>query len=670
MVVSSRSAVRSRPGFAETWGTWSFRRRCLLAACLLAGAFAAALAINLSSDRKAVEATLQERSALLRAGVEATVSLKKEEALHAAAFVASDPEVRRLMRLAYAALINGSMKPADPAMATVRAQLLALQTSARLYVSPDDLPNWQFEFHLVPQDVNFLRLAAPERFGDSLTDARPMVAVTHRYRIGHSGFEVGRMYAGLRGLYPVYANPEQAIGSVEVGLPAHELLRAMQDRFDARFILAIGEEEVLRALWPEVIGRELNAGTDCGCYYQTAEGAAGLELASAFPQWRDVPADDYRLVELDGHWYSVTRSPMASFGDLLQGLSEPDASAQLLAFSDQTSLLRALRREFGETVLAFLGAFIVVLGLVSFALKRYGVAEEELALVKRLRGVLFDLSPDAVSITDRSGVILEANERFIVATGYDPDEIVGRKTSILKSGQTPEAVYRDLWQTVLEGREWRGELLNRRKDGSLYWDSHAIVPVMDSRKRVRYFISFQRDITAEKAKEAELRRAATTDALTGLANRGYFFERAREELERVARYRNEAAIIVLDVDHFKQINDTWGHAAGDQVLRSLAGSLCATLRSIDLAGRIGGEEFAVLLPGTSLDAACITAERLRRAFESVAHEFEDGQTRHCSASFGVTALRAGESPEETLARADGALYEAKEAGRNQVRRAD
>ncbi|MTW09163.1 diguanylate cyclase [Pseudoduganella eburnea] len=165
---------------------------------------------------------------------------------------------------------------------------------------------------------------------------------------------------------------------------------------------------------------------------------------------------------------------------------------------------------------------------------------------------------------------------------------------------------------------------------------------------------------------SELTRLATTDSLTGVANRRHFLERGRQELERAARYRLPMALLLLDIDHFKQVNDNFGHPAGDRLLQVVAQACQSSARHVDLAGRLGGEEFALLMPETGAIAANLAAERLRRAIAAIAPA-QSGVLQPITASFGVATLNPGDtSLDALLARADAALYRAKHGGRNRV----
>lgn len=170
-----------------------------------------------------------------------------------------------------------------------------------------------------------------------------------------------------------------------------------------------------------------------------------------------------------------------------------------------------------------------------------------------------------------------------------------------------------------------------------------------------------------KSRETELRRLATTDSLSGLANRRYFMERCQQEITRCRERGQPVAVLMADIDHFKRVNDTWGHAVGDETIRRFAAICREMFREVDIVGRLGGEEFATLMPDTGLEGAIAAAERLREAIEARPVVLPDGQAIPVTVSVGVAALRADDvKVDQIIGRADGALYDAKHNGRNQV----
>ena len=292
--------------------------------------------------------------------------------------------------------------------------------------------------------------------------------------------------------------------------------------------------------------------------------------------------------------------------------------------------------------------------------------QNELRLLQLNQAV--EQSPMSVIITDLDGTITYVNSRFTALTGYTFDDVSGKTTSILQSGQTPVEVYRSLWQTIRSGQVWKGELLNKKKNGSLYWEDATISPVLDLSGRMLNFISVNEDITDRKHAQDELQKLAVTDSLTGLFNRRHFFEIAEKEFAKSARYRRPLSVILFDIDFFKDINDTYGHIVGDQTLIQIGRTLHEMGRQTDIAARYGGEEFVILLTETNSEDAEIVAERLKRL---MAGSFiQDGENKvHFTASFGVTGMSENapsESLDRLISQADQALYEAKRTGRNRV----
>lgn len=343
----------------------------------------------------------------------------------------------------------------------------------------------------------------------------------------------------------------------------------------------------------------------------------------------------------------------------------------------QQTLEDGVRREMAETFIRSNGEAFPVRMTVT-PIQEHGenvgavvafrdITEEKLHLERmQLLDAALKAADHGIVITDRHGIIEWVNPAMLRLTGYRPEEAVGRKTSLLRSGMQDKGFYQGLWQTILSGAVWHGDLVNRRKDGSLYNEEMTITPVPDEHGAIQHFIAVKQDIAARKQMEEELHQLATTDSLTGVANRRHFLGRVAEELKRIKRYGGNCALIMLDLDHFKRVNDSRGHAAGDSVLRHFTTLVQDHLRSSDLLGRLGGEEFAVFLPETGLEGVVGFAERVRRHTESEPATSEKGQIAY-TVSVGVTLLDTLDaSPDDALARADEALYRAKANGRNRV----
>ena len=273
-----------------------------------------------------------------------------------------------------------------------------------------------------------------------------------------------------------------------------------------------------------------------------------------------------------------------------------------------------------------------------------------------------DASHDAVLITDQNGVIEYANPAFEAITGYSVTDVLGRTPAFLRSGEHDDAFYVSLWERLGAGLPFRATFVNRHKDGHLFHADQTISPVHSRDGTRTHYVSIIKDLTTRVRHEQALLDAASLDPLTGLQNR-----RGGEGLlERAYIGSRESgapfSLIVADVDHFKAINDTWGHPAGDRVLENVSRLLRACVRATDGVVRWGGEEFLIILPHCDLRAAADQAERIRERVERTPQP-EAGQV---TLSLGVAQLGPVETVANLIERADKALYEAKRQGRNRV----
>lgn len=360
--------------------------------------------------------------------------------------------------------------------------------------------------------------------------------------------------------------------------------------------------------------------------------------------------------------------------DVLAPADVSDASASGFALFDAS--LRAgttevmARRQNGEAFAIELSISTLplngqlhALGLIRDISERQRTQARDRLLVAALEAV-----DNGVVITDADARIEWCNAAFGALTGYTRAESIGhRPADLVKSGQHSPAFYEALWRPLLNGDTWRGEVINKRKDGSLYDEELVITPVKDEAGVTRHFVAVKQDISARKRLEAELRASATTDFLTGLSNRRHFMSRMEEQLARAQRQVTLCtAVLMVDLDHFKHINDTHGHAVGDAVLRHVAGLMREDLRKIDSVGRMGGEEFAFLLPGNDLAGGRALAERLRQKIEATPLVLAP-LVVPMTVSIGIAAMLATDSStDQALVRADQGLYQAKAGGRNRV----
>lgn len=295
----------------------------------------------------------------------------------------------------------------------------------------------------------------------------------------------------------------------------------------------------------------------------------------------------------------------------------------------------------------------------------YDISERKLAEEKlKLSGRVFHQAHEGILITSPDGRIVDVNPAFCNITGYSPAEVINQNPSILKSGKHSEAFYRDIWKNVIENGYWQGEIWNRRKNGELFAELLTISTLSDEQGKTLHYLGLFSDITEIKEQQHALEMMAHYDMLTQLPNRTLFADRFQQAIAHSIRQHSLLAVIFLDLDGFKPINDTYGHEIGDQVLIEVAQRIKACIRLDDTASRLGGDEFAILLNDISSVEHC---ERLvSRLLRTIQLPYRiDGDFIQLGASMGVTIYPLDQADADTLLRhADQAMYQAKQTGRN------
>ena len=269
-----------------------------------------------------------------------------------------------------------------------------------------------------------------------------------------------------------------------------------------------------------------------------------------------------------------------------------------------------------------------------------------------------------IIITDLDGKIEFTNNAFSTLTGYAAEEVTGHTPRVLKSEQTKGNIYEELWETITKDEVWRGDLLNRKKDGELYWDHLVISPITDKDGKKTHYVAIRDDITNRKEEEKRHAYLATHDILTGLPNRILFNERIDHALSLAKRNDWQVAIFFIDLNNFKRINDRFGHAVGDDALIEFGNRLQACMRESDTIARIGGDEFVCLLEKVPDEeylpmVANKLIEKLSKPFA-----VDDERSIPMNASVGISIFpQDGNNANSLLEAADQAMYRAKKAKR-------
>ncbi len=290
-------------------------------------------------------------------------------------------------------------------------------------------------------------------------------------------------------------------------------------------------------------------------------------------------------------------------------------------------------------------------------------SEEQL----RIAATFFETTSEAIIVTDAENRIIAINPAFSRITGYSEEDVLGEDPKILSSGRNDKAFYHEMWQSLLHHGSWQGEIWNRRKNGDIYPEWLSIVVIHGDDDAEKQYMAVFSDITQRKKDEEKIWRQANYDALTGLPNRNLFKDRLEQAMNAAQREHSSLALLFIDLDRFKSINDTMGHAIGDKLLQEAAARLTNTVRSTDTVARLGGDEFTVLLYDINSNS------EIDRIAEKMLHKLSEpysleGREAFVSGSIGIT-LYPGDANtiEQLLSNADAAMYTAKSAGRNVFR---
>jgi diguanylate cyclase (GGDEF)-like protein/PAS domain S-box-containing protein len=315
-----------------------------------------------------------------------------------------------------------------------------------------------------------------------------------------------------------------------------------------------------------------------------------------------------------------------------------------------------------DTQLDGKGAVVLVARDISDRL----AAEQE----RRIAAIAFEAQQGMI-IADTDTVILRVNKAFSQMTGYAPADVIGRRTRMFRSGRQDCMFYRAMWDSINATGKWEGELWNRRKNGETFPLWMTITTVRNSRDVITHYVAALTDITQRKSAEDEIRTLAFYDHLTALPNRRLLMERLRQALATARRARQCGALMFIDLDDFKNINDRYGHHSGDLLLQEVATRLGGAVRETDTVARLGGDEFVIMLEHLhrAPDQAAAEARKIAgKALEALAEPYAlDGQMCHTSASIGIAMFSQHDTTVDALMRrADAAMYRAKHAGKNTV----
>ena len=374
-------------------------------------------------------------------------------------------------------------------------------------------------------------------------------------------------------------------------------------------------------------------------------GPAGIALREDHPVWiqdllHDIPQTIpwYTRAKNFG-WRAVAALPLHKNGTVF---------GVFALYSDQVNI-------FTEDIQALL---LEMVGDIDYALESY---QKEAKLNQLLQAV--EQTPTSIVITNLENKIIYVNEAFIKISGYTLEEILGKNPGILKSHKTLPSVYEDMWSQLIQRKSWKGELINKRKDGIEYIEAVTIAPIIQNDGTISNYMAIKEDITAKKQAEERIYQLANFDHLTGLPNRIPLQDYFQYILGLAKRNDNTLSVIFLDLDHFKEINDSLGHNIGDALLIEAASRLRTLMREVDIVSRLGGDEFVIVLYDTDMLGIEHVAKKL---LEIVSNPYYiEAHELNITVSIGIALYPLDGTDLETLSKnADTAMYQAKAKGRN------
>lgn len=533
----------------------------------------------------------------------------------------------------------------------------------------------QLHFHL-PNNDSFLRFHRPNKFGDNLTDIRATVAYVNKYKKPIDGFEEGRIYNGFRFVLPL-TKDNIHLGSVEVSFSTLFVNIEMMEHFDVIGKILIDKTIVEKKVWNDEKSNYASSKIDGYLFEKKIEKALEIYNTKNIPIV--VSKNTVEKVKENKNnpesfsLYDKDSNTIMTFVKLVNPITKKVVGMFVLR-SDSSYI-----KEQEFTFFKFLFGFFLLLSVIFVFIDRVinerkrlqKLVEEKTSEIEHSNHKLqkyIDLLDRYVitSSTNLDGIITESSQAFSNISGYTKDELIGKPHNIIRHPDMSSSFYAQLWKTLQSGKMWQGEMKNKNKNGGTYWVYATISQIYDKKGNHIGYTAIRQDISNKK----HIETIAITDALTCIFNRRHFNSQLPRILNSARRNNLLISLVMLDIDHFKQYNDNYGHQKGDEALKSVADVLVRTLkRSSDVCFRIGGEEFAIIYVVDTKEQSLEFANKIRIDIESLHLQHAANIEReYVTVSLGLVCKNANDIiNEDTLFKeADDYLYKAKQSGRNKV----
>ena len=565
-----------------------------------------------------------------------------------------------------------------------RAALLQY-LAPRWQLMQDEYGLRQLQFHLPENVTSFLRVHNPSTYGDSLKGVRKIIEDVHHDQQPRSGFETGRIYSGIRGVVPVwFKSPLQSdlfLGVLEAGISFDQQLVRLDQQYDAGFALLLRQDYVDERVWQNY--RDLNGvqlPEDCHCYVESSSRESIVDWLKHNPFPENYHNElQSTLSTLVDQTYHLIRFPLFEYASSSE-TTIPVGSVWI--WQDKTELINSLQQNKLQTRLLLLLTYLVSLVLVMWLLKQtrlrlqqridqalvlQATTEEKLKASERRYQNAFSAVNDGLWEANFATGELHWDKRCFEMLGYSEEKPLRVEDwyAHIHPDDLPH-VQSSVEKHFDNHHPYRVEYRSLCADGTWLWvEGRGKVTAWEGNKPL-FMTGTATDISARKHAELELRRLSITDSLTGLYNRRYFFKRLTASLMGFKRHHRPFCVVMLDIDHFKKINDEYGHAAGDKVLCQVSSMMQGVLRETDLLARLGGEEFAMLLVDTDVQGAKELAERINVNLSQLKVSYKE-HSISVTISMGITNASLNDiNSDEVMFRADHAMYQAKFEGRNRI----
>lgn len=485
--------------------------------------------------------------------------------------------------------------------------------------------------------VSLGRLHDSLSVGDNLSEFRDCVKdVIQNPRVS-SFFEVGKNGLAFRHITPIYEG-ELIIGFLELGIKPSVIIKNVQKVFDSKMYFFVKEEFTMAHKKEKMSSGKYKLCTLCTTQDEFITNSINL---------LNLEQNNHKDLWINGNTYSIIQKPI--YDALNQQIGKIVIFNDITTYTEQLNML----------IIKSIALLMVTLVITYILLNRYltQIFKKIQQKTKELQKLNDIISRSALyTTTDLEGNITYISEAFANLTGYDKTFLIGKNHKIFKHNSMPKSFFDDLWGTINKNQRFVGEIQNSTKDGTSYWTKIVIDPMFDDNGNKIGYSSYRENITDKK----ELEYISAHDTLTGIYNRRAFVKHLQTQIKSASRYKEPFGFIMFDIDHFKKINDTYGHQIGDNVLITISNTIQENLREDDFFARWGGEEFVIIAKYSDINSL----EQLVKKLQAKLSQTSFAPVERLTCSFGITIYQDGDNDESIVKRADKALYIAKENGRN------